>query len=119
MVKDAEAHAAEDRKFHELVEARNRADALIHATRTTVKDSEGTLEAAARERIERLISDLEEAIKGSDVNAIDAKTEILRTETSRLLEGARGAATTGGSARAQGGGDDEVMDAEFEDVGPR
>ncbi|WP_295447292.1 molecular chaperone DnaK [uncultured Thiodictyon sp.] len=119
MVKDAEAHAAEDRKFHELVEARNRADALIHATRTTVKDSEGTLGAATKDRIERLIGDLEEAIKGSDVNAVAAKTETLRTETSRLLEAARGAATTGGSARAQGGGDDEVLDAEFEDVGPR
>ena len=119
MVKDAETHAAEDRKFHELVEARNRADALIHTTRTTMKDHEGRLEAAGRDRIERLIRDLEEALKGNDAKSIAAKTETLGTQTGKLFEAARAASATGGTARTQrGGDDDEVVDAEFEDVSP-
>ena len=55
LVKDAEAHADEDRKFHELVEARNRADALIHSTRTTVAEFADKLDAASKDRIEGLI----------------------------------------------------------------
>jgi molecular chaperone DnaK len=118
MIKDAETNAAEDRKFHELVEARNRADALIHATRTSVKGLEGTLDAASRDRIEGLIGDLEKAIKGSDAKSIAAKTETLGTESGRIFEAARAAPAAGGSARAQRAGDDEVVDAEFEDVSP-
>ena len=119
MVKDAEANAEQDRKFHELVEARNRADALIHTTRTSAKAVEATLDAAGRDRIESLIGDLEEAMKGSDAKSIAAKTETLGTQTSRLFEAARAASGTDGTARTQRGGDDEVVDAEFEDLSPR
>ncbi|MBV5272365.1 MAG: molecular chaperone DnaK [Lamprocystis purpurea] len=118
MIKDAEANAVEDRKFHELVEARNRADALIHAIRTTVKDLEGTLAAAGRDRIEGLIGDLEMAIKGSDAKSIAAKTQTLETEAGRLFEAARAASQTGNTGRTERGGDDDVVDAEFEDVSP-
>jgi molecular chaperone DnaK len=116
MVKDAEAHADEDRKFHELVEVRNRADALIHSTRTTVTDFADKLDAAAKERIEGLIAELEDAMKGNDAKAIAAKTETLGTETGKLFEAARVSAAPGGGAQAPGGGDDDVVDAEFEDV---
>jgi len=116
MVKDAEAHADEDRKFHELVEVRNRADALIHSTRTTVAEFADKLDAAAKERIEGLIAELEEAMKGNDAKAIAAKTEALGTETGKIFEAARASAASGGGAQAPGSGGDDVVDAEFEDV---
>jgi molecular chaperone DnaK len=112
----AEAHADEDRKFHGLVEARNRADALIHSTRTTVADFEDRLKGAAKERIERLIAELEEAMKGNDAQSIAAKTEALGTETGKAFEAACASAAPGGGAQAPGGGDDDVVDAELEDV---
>ena len=119
MVKDAEAHKEEDARFHELVAARNRADALIHTTRTTVKDFEGGLDEPAKDRLESLIADLEEAMKGSDAKRIAAKTEALGTQTGRLFEAARSAASgAGAAADAKGakGADDDVVDAELEDV---
>ncbi len=114
MVKDAEAHKEEDARFHELVAARNRADALIHTTRTTVKDFDGELDGAAKDRIESLIADLEEAMKGSDAKRIAAKTEALGTQTGRLFKAARSAAS--GAAADAKAADDDVVDAEFEDV---
>ncbi|MGD8931073.1 MAG: Hsp70 family protein, partial [Chromatiales bacterium] len=116
MVKDAEAHAEDDRKFHELVEARNRADALIHATRTTAKDFESSLDDAAKTRIESKISDLEEAMKGNDAKLIVAKTEELGTESGKLFEAARATSSTRDSGQSASTGDDDVVDAEFEDV---
>jgi molecular chaperone DnaK len=116
MVKDAEAHADEDRRFHELVEVRNRADALIHSTRTTVAEFADKLDTAAKERIEGLIAELEEAMKGNDAAAIAAKTETLGMETGKAFEAARASAAPGGGAQAPGGGDDDVVDADFEDV---
>ena len=116
MVKDAEAHKEEDARFHELVAARNRADALIHTTRTTVKDFDGGLDEPAKDRIESLIADLEEAMKGSDAKRIAAKTEALGTQTGRLFEAARSAASGAGAAADAKGADDDVVDAEFEDV---
>jgi len=116
MVKDAEAHADEDRKFHELVEVRNRADALIHSTRTTVAEFADKLDAAAKERIEGLIAELEEAIKGNDAKAIAAKTETLGTETGKLFEAASTASAAGSAQQGGGAGNEDVVDAEFEDV---
>jgi molecular chaperone DnaK (HSP70) len=106
----------EARKFHELVEARYRADALIHSTRTTVAEFADKLDAAAKARIERLIAALEEAMKGNDAQPIAVKTEALGTETGKAFEAARAAAAPGGGAQAPGGGDDDVVDAELEDV---
>jgi molecular chaperone DnaK len=116
MVKDAEAHADEDRKFHELVEVRNRADALIHSTRTTMAEFADRLDAAAKERIEGLIAELEEAMKGNDAKAIAAKTETLGTETGKLFEAAHTAPAAGSAHQGGGAGNEDVVDAEFEDV---
>ena len=132
MVKDAEAHAAEDKKFHELVDARNKADNLIHATRKSLGELGDQVEAGEKERIETAISELEESMKGDDKAAIEAKTNALAEASGKLAErvyqqqsgsgttgggGTGGAGGAGGGAGAQGGGaDDDVVDAEFEEV---
>jgi molecular chaperone DnaK len=74
MVKDAEANAAEDKKVLELVTARNTADALAHSTKKSLEEHGASLEAAEKEAIEKALKDLEEAIKGNDKAAIEAKT---------------------------------------------
>ncbi len=131
MVQDAEAHAAEDKKFHELVTARNSADALIHATRKSMEElGDDKLEAGEKDAIESAIKDLEEAMKGDDKDAIEAKTKALAEASNKMAErlyaqqggadaaagaGAAGAAgATGGESQA--GGADDVVDAEFEEV---
>ncbi len=127
MVKDAEAHAAEDAKFHALVEARNQADALIHATRKSMEELGDKLEADEKSKIEAAIKDLEEVIKGDDKDAIEAKTKALSEASAKMAErlyaqqqgGAQGAAGAGGAEAASGqatGTDDDVVDAEFEEV---
>ena len=126
MVKDAEAHAEEDRKFHELVDARNQAENLIHATRKSMEEMGDKVEAGEKEAIEAAIKDLEEAIKGEDKDAIDAKTKVLVEASSKMAERAyaqqqgEGAQAAGAEAGAQGGdttaGKDDVVDAEFEEV---
>ncbi len=122
MVKDAEAHAAEDRKFHELVNARNQADSLIHATRKSMEELGDKLEASEKEAIESAIKKLEEAMKGDDKDAIEAGIKALTDASAKMAErlyaqkGAEGGAagTAGSEAQAQAG--DEVVDAEFEEV---
>jgi len=130
MVQDAEVHAAEDKKFHELVNARNTADALIHATRKSMDElGEDKLEAGEKDAIEAAIKDLEETLKGDDKDAIEAKTKALSEASSKMAErvyaqqggaeaGAAGAGAAGaGEAGAQSqGGADDVVDAEFEEV---
>ncbi|NVJ49833.1 MAG: molecular chaperone DnaK [Gammaproteobacteria bacterium] len=125
MVKDAEAHADEDKKFQELIETRNKADGLIHATRKSMNDESVTLEDGEKEAIEAAIKDLEEALKGDDKDAIEAKTEALSQASAKMAErlyaqaqaqaqaGEAGAA--GGEANS-GSSDDNVVDAEFEEV---
>ena len=132
MVQDAEVHAAEDKKFHELVNARNTADALIHATRKSMDElGEDKLEAGEKDAIEAAIKDLEETLKGDDKDAIEAKTKALSEASGKMAErvyaqqggaeaGAAGAgagAAGAGEAGAQSqGGADDVVDAEFEEV---
>ncbi len=132
MVKDAEAHADEDRKFHELVDARNQADNLIHATRKSLTELGDKVEAGEKEQIEAAIKELEEVMKGDDKAAIEAKTQALAELSGKLAQrvyqeqggGAGGAAAGGaagaGEAGAAGGGSqagsDDVVDAEFEEV---
>ncbi|MGE0080312.1 MAG: molecular chaperone DnaK [Thiohalomonadaceae bacterium] len=122
MVKDAEAHAAEDKKFHELVSARNHADALIHATRKSMAELGDKLEAGEKESIEAAIKDLEEAIKGEDKDAIEAKTAALTQASGKMAErvyaqaqaaGEQAGAEAGG---AKAGAKEDVVDAEFEEV---
>ncbi len=132
MVKDAEAHADEDRKFHELVAVRNQADSMIHATRKSMQElGDDKLEAGEKESIESAIKDLEEVMKGDDKEAIEAKTKALADASGKMAErlyaqqgdnaGAAGAAGApgaegAGQESASGKGDDDVVDAEFEEV---
>jgi molecular chaperone DnaK len=132
MVRDAEAHAAEDKKFRELVETRNKADGLIHSVEKTVKDLGDKVDAGERAKVESAISDLRTALKNDDKNVIDKKTEALAQASASIAQkayaanpgGPEGAAgpgpgAPGGSAGASAGaapGRDDVVDAEFEEV---
>ncbi|AFJ03280.1 Chaperone protein DnaK [Methylophaga frappieri] len=119
MVKDAEAHADEDRKFHELVTARNQADGLIHATTKSLKDLGDKVAADEKAKIESAVEALQEAIKGEDKEDIEAKTTALSEAAAKLAEQAYaenaeagdGAADADDNAQA-----DDVVDAEFEEV---
>ncbi|OOZ36241.1 molecular chaperone DnaK [Solemya velesiana gill symbiont] len=128
MVKDAEMHADEDRKFQELAQARNQADTMIHATRKSMEElGDDQMEASEKEAIESAIKDLEEAMKGDDKDAIEAKTKTLAEASGKMAErlyaqkDAEGAAADA-AAGAEGGdtggsaGGDDVVDAEFEEV---
>ncbi|WP_417511041.1 molecular chaperone DnaK [Methylophaga sp.] len=120
MVKDAEAHADEDRKFHELVTVRNQADALIHGTEKSLKDLGDKVEADEKEKIESAIAALQEAIKGEDKDDIEAKTTALSEVAGKLAERAYAENAEAGAADASQADDakagDDVVDAEFEEV---
>ena len=136
MVKDAEAHADEDKKFHEAVQARNTADTMIHATRKSMEElGEDKLEAGEKEAIDKAIAELEEAMKGTDKEEIEAKTKALTDASAKMAErlysqqggpdaaaaaaaaGAAGAGAAGGAESAESAqADDDVVDAEFEEV---
>jgi len=124
MVKDAEAHADEDKKFHDLVNARNQADSMIHATRKSMQEiGDDKLEAGEKEAIEKAIAELEEAMKGSDKAAIEAKTQALAEASGKMAErmyaqqqGGAESAAGAGDAEAAGKSEDDVVDAEFEEV---
>ena len=127
MVKDAEAHADEDRKFHELADARNQADNMIHATEKSIKDlGEDKVSDEEKQAIDKAIEELKETLKADDKGAIEAKTAALAELSGKLAEklyadkgGAEAAAAAAASAEsaetADAGGDD-VVDAEFEEV---
>jgi molecular chaperone DnaK len=120
MVRDAEAHAEEDKRFRELVDVRNKADGLIHAVEKSLKDLGDKVDGAERGRIESAISDLRTALKGDDKNAIEKKSETLAQASASLAQKAYGdAAASDGAAAADAGpkpGGDDVVDAEFEEV---
>jgi len=125
MVKDAEAHAEEDRKAHELVDTRNRADSLVHSVKKSMKDYSDKLDKAEKDKIEAAIKELDEAMKGDDKAAIEAKTEALATASHKLAEQmyAQAQQQAAGDAGAKPGADTEaagskenVVDAEFEEV---
>tara|TARA_R110001606_G_scaffold395213_2_gene567162 strand:- start:57839 stop:59749 length:1911 start_codon:yes stop_codon:yes gene_type:complete len=117
MVKDAEAHADEDRKFHELVSARNQADGLVHSTKKSIADLGDKLAADEKEKIEAAITELEVAIKGEDKADIEAKTTALTEASGKLSEKAYAENAEAGEATADAAKDaDDVVDAEFEEV---
>lgn len=121
MVKDAEAHAEEDKKFHELVMARNSADSLIHATKKSMAEMGDKVEAGDKSRIESAIHDLEAAMKSDDAEEIKAKTSALGDASGKMAEkayAAGGAQQGGGESQSSKGkgADDDVVDAEFEEV---
>ena len=127
MVKDAESHAAEDKKFHELVNARNHADNLIHATNKSVKELGDKVKENEKKDIESAVEALQDAMKGDDKQAIESKTESLQELAGKLAERVykqqAEAGSSGGPDGQQGpgggqtsGGGDDVVDAEFEEV---
>ncbi len=129
MVKDAEAHAADDRKAHELVNARNQADNLVHTVKKSLAEHGDKIDADEKAKIEAALKDAEEALKSDDKATIEAKSEALSTAAQKLGEkvyadaqaqtgGAQGA-QPGADAGAQAGGqkaDENVVDAEFTEV---
>jgi molecular chaperone DnaK len=120
MVSDAEANAEEDRKFEELVQARNQGDAMVHTVRKTLNDAGDKVTDSEKENIEGAIKELEEALEGSNKEDIEAKTQKLTEVSGELAqkmyadEGEQ-AQQAGGEEQASGSSDDAV-DAEFEEV---
>jgi len=124
MVRDAEAHAEEDKKFRELAETRNRADALLHSTDKALKDLGDKVQATDRAKAESAMSDLRGVLKGDDKDVIETKARALAEASAAIAQQAyaadqgSGPSDGGGepSGGASGGGKEEVLDAEFEEV---
>src|SRR6266853_619081 len=130
MVRDAEAHAEEDKRFRELVETRNKADGLIHAVEKSLQGLGDKVDAAERAKVESAVSDLRTALKGDDRNVIEKKSEALAQASAGIAQrayaaegggaaaaGAGASATAGaGDGSAAGAGREDVVDAEFEEV---
>ncbi|GAB6041892.1 molecular chaperone DnaK [Endothiovibrio diazotrophicus] len=129
MVKDAEAHAAEDKKARELVDARNQADNMIHATEKSMKELGEQVSAEEKSDIDSAINGLREAMKGDNKETIEEKTKALTELSGKLAErlyaqkggeaeGGAGAQPGGGAGAGAGAapGGDDVVDAEFEEV---
>lgn len=119
MVRDAEAHADEDRKFEELATARNQGDQLVHATRKMITEAGDKATDEEKVAIEAALTELEEAVKGDDKEAIDAKVAALSEVSAPVTEKmyAEQAQQAGASADAgQDDNADDVVDAEFEEV---
>ncbi|UXD88409.1 molecular chaperone DnaK [Thalassolituus hydrocarboniclasticus] len=119
MVADAEANADADRQFEELVQVRNTADGLIHATKKTLEDAKDKVTDDEKTAIEKAIADLEAVIKGTDKEEIEAKTQALTEASSSLaqrLYAEQAQAQQGGAEAQSGNQDDDVVDAEFEEV---
>jgi molecular chaperone DnaK len=121
MVNDAKMHAEEDKQFQELVQARNQADSMSHATERSMKELGDKIDAAEKQAIESALTELKEVMKGSDVDAIKAKTEALTQASSKMAERLY---AQGGEQQAQPGAEqttteakkEDVVDAEFEEV---
>ena len=118
MVRDAEANAEADRKFEELVQARNQADHLVHSTRKQLSDVSDKLSAEDKAPIEKAVNELETAAKGEDKAEIEAKVQALIQVSEKLIQAGQAQAQSDAhTQQAQGGkGNDDVVDAEFEEV---
>ena len=126
MVKDAEAHAEEDKKAHEMVDARNQCDAMVHSVKKALTDHGDKIDADEKAKIEEAIKEAEEAMKSGDKATLEAKTQALGTASQKLGEkiyaesqqaqggdAATGGATPGGEAKKDSA---DVVDAEFTEV---
>jgi len=121
MVQDAEDHAADDAKLRALIDKRNQAEQLIHATEKSINDLGEQVSAEEKSDVEAKVTDLRTAIAGDDTDEIDAKTAALGEVTGKLAERAYAAkdADEAGNATAEGAandGGDDAVDAEFEEV---
>ncbi|MBS63934.1 molecular chaperone DnaK [Salinisphaera sp.] len=123
MVADAEAHAEEDAKFNELITARNQADSLIHGIEKAMRDLGDKVSEDEKKPIDDAIAELRTALEGDDKDEIDAKTQKLSEASAPVMEkaysdgqGEDAAAAGEGQAQDQGGSNDDVVDADFEEV---
>jgi len=131
MVRDAEAHAEEDRKFRELVDTRNKADGMVHSVEKALKDLGDKVSGEERASVESALSDVRSALKGDDKDVIARKTEALAQASAKIAERAYaegqggagaggpqpdGAAGAGATGAGSAGAKDDVVDAEFEEV---
>ena len=117
MVADAEAHREDDLRFHELVAARNQADALVHSTRSAIKDNGDKVPGDVIGRVEAAIADVETAMKGDDKGQIESRTKSLEEAAQALFAAAASAQQPGaGEAGAAPSAGDDVVDAEFTEV---
>ncbi len=123
MVQDAEANAEADKEFEEMIQVRNTADGLVHATKKTLEEAGDKATAEEKEAIEKALADVEEAMKGTDKAAIETATAALTEASSGLAQklyaeqaAAEQAGAEGGEQAQEAGKDDDVVDAEFEEV---
>ncbi len=114
MVKDAEAHADEDKLFHELVTSRNMADSLVHSTKQSLEELKDEISDDEKSAIETALSELEESIKGNDKGAIDTQAQNLSEKAQVLAQKAQEKANA--QSPSENGTDDDVVDADFEEV---
>jgi molecular chaperone DnaK len=125
MVKDAEAHAEEDRKRREEAEVRNNADSLVYQTEKVLRDQGDNVPAEEKAAVEGPLSDLRKALEGNDIDAIKTATEALMSASQafsqKLYEAAArdadaaGSSASGQDAGSSGAGDDDIVDAEIVD----
>ncbi|MBE66361.1 MAG: molecular chaperone DnaK [Gammaproteobacteria bacterium] len=123
MIKDAEAHSADDKKFEDLISARNTADGLVHATKKTLEEAGDKATDEEKDSINNAVTALEEAIKGDDLSEIEAKTKDLTEASTGLAQKmyaeqaqASEAASDSGSDNAESSAENDAVDAEFEEV---
>jgi molecular chaperone DnaK len=127
LVKDAELHAEEDKKTKELVEARNQADSLIYATEKSIKELGDKVDASTKSNLESAIENLKKAMEGNDADEIRRLSEELTQASHKLAEamyqqasgtgaGQSGASAGQGRSSQQGSADEDVVDADFEEV---
>jgi molecular chaperone DnaK len=121
MVKDAEAHSAEDKKKRELIEARNQADSLVYTTEKSLTEHGDKVDEATRQGIQSAIAELKTAMEGTDAEEIQKKTEALAQASHKLAEAMYQKAQSGAAPDAEGGpasgaAQDDVVEAEFEEV---
>jgi molecular chaperone DnaK len=123
MVKDAELHAEEDKKFQELVKARNAADAMVHSAKTLLEENKDMIDEGEKASINDAVAKVEEAMKSDDKEAIEKASEALQAGLTPVMQKAQAAAAQAGQAAPEGAAeeatasdDDDVVDAEFEEV---
>ena len=125
MIKEAEAHAEEDRRRKELVEARNQADAAIYSTEKVLKEAEGKIPDDVKRQVEQAIAELKQNLTAENAQTIRQATEHLQQAASKigeaLMAASQGASAGAGQTGSSGSGSsgDDVVDAEFEEVDPR
>ena len=118
MVADAESHAEEDKKFRDLIDVRNQADSLIHGSEKTLSELGEKVSSDERMKIESAISDLKSVMESDDKESIEAKTKLLAEASAEIAQKlyAEQAAAGEQSTSGDDNGDENVVDAEFEEV---